>query len=315
MREIGGWFGLEVRDDGGEGGAGDACATVLLLGCPFDDPDAFRTGASAGPAEIRHWARTAEAVTEGGAPVSGVRVVDLGDVEAGADPADRGAAIRSAAGAAMEARPGGLLLGLGGDHGVTPPLIEAVAATREPPAVLLLDAHPDAFRRYAGRTDSHACLLPRIWEIPGVHPGATAVVGTRSYAPEELEILDRAALWVTAAEWQRRGSEAVADELVDVLAGRPLYLSIDIDVLDPSAAPGTGYPVPGGPDVRTLLRLLERVTERLDPAGIDVVEVAPALDPTGITAATAAHLCLQILGFLGRRRRSGPQPEAGHTER
>lgn len=293
MREIAPWFGLVDTLH--------AATTVVVVGCPFGSADAFRAGAHDGPRAIREWTRTAEAVNEVGHPIEGVQVIDYGDVEAATDAGEeRWRAIEARAAEALEAHPGAFLLGIGGDHAVTPPL--AAAALEAHPAgdmaFLLLDAHPDCFDSYAGDPLSHACVVPRLWDRAGFARETTCIAGVRSYALDELDTMDTAGLVVPARPWQSLGSEALAGEICELTGGAPLYISLDIDVLDPSCAPGTGYPVAGGPDVCTLLSLLAEIFQSQPVAALDLVEVAPAADPSGITAANAAHILLQVLGHV-----------------
>ncbi len=289
MREISPWFGLVD--------ATSAERTIVVVGCPFGSDDAFRGGSGEGPRAIRAWARTAEAVTEEGIPLDDVRVVDCGDVEAtdGSGEA-RWQAIQTAAAAAYGQHPGAFLLGVGGDHAVTPPLAAAAQAVHGDLAFLLLDAHPDCFRIYDGDPLSHACVLPRLWDRAGFAAEDTCIAGVRSYAVEELEVMDTAGLVVPMAPWRTLGGEALASEICELTGGKSLYISLDIDVLDPAHAPGTGYPVGGGPDVRQLLELLRAIWDRQPVVALDLVEVAPSLDPTEITAANAAHILLQVIG-------------------
>ncbi len=289
MREIGGWFGLE-RVSG-------ASRRVAVLGCPFDGAATGRGGSAEGPAAIRRWASTEEAIDEYGRPVSGVAVTDLGDVDvAGESPL---AAIRIAA---AEATADGTttLLGLGGDHAVTIALATAVAERRGEIAFVMLDAHADCFPEYDGDPESHACTVVRLWESSAVRPECTALVGLRSYATPELDRIAACGLVVPAAEWLSAGAAVVGRRVLELVGGRPLYLSVDIDVLDPSAAPGTGYPVAGGPTSRQLLDLLAVIVPACNVVGIDLVEVAPGLDSADITAAAAAHVLLQVLSGIGR---------------
>jgi agmatinase len=289
MREIGHWFGLQS--------VVDAPRRVTILGCPFDGAATGPAGSADGPAAIRAATATEEAVDEYGRPVRGLGVVDLGDVEAA--EASALAAIRRAADLALaDADADCTLLGLGGDHAVTMPLAQAVAARQGEIAFLMLDAHADCFPDYEGRPDSHACTVARLWDSGTVKSEHTALVGLRSYATPELPAIAQAGLMVPSASWLAAGAPAVARQVLDVIGGRPLYLSIDIDVLDPAAAPGTGYPVAGGPTSRQLLDLLEIIVPASRVVGLDLVEVAPSLDATGVTAATAAHLLLQVLAAL-----------------
>jgi len=290
MREIGEWFGLE-RLQG-------AKRRVAVLGCPFDGAATGRGGSADGPAAIRRWASTEEAIDEYGRPLSGVGVTDLGDVDAaGQSPL---AAIQAAATVAL-ADGVETLLGLGGDHAVTIALASAVAERHGEIAFVMLDAHADCFPDYDGDRESHACTVARLWESGAVSPECTALVGLRSYATPELDRIAACGLVVPAAEWLSAGAAMVGHRVLEVVGWRPLYLSIDIDVLDPSAAPGTGYPVAGGPTSRQLLDLLAVIVPACDVVGVDLVEVAPGLENTDITAAAAAHVLLQVLGGIGQR--------------
>jgi len=293
MREIGPWFGLGDTPDPGK--------TVVVVGCPFGNAATFRAGAHEGPRAIREWARTAEAVTEVGHPVDRVRVIDCGDADAAADASGeaRWQAIEAKATEALGEHPGAFLLGLGGDHAVTPPLATAARRQIDDLAFVLLDAHPDCFEAYDGDPLSHACVVPRVWDRGGFERATTCIAGVRSYALDELEIMDSAGLVIPGRPLAALGSEALAAEIRHLTNGAPLYISLDIDVLDPACAPGTGYPVAGGPDVRQLLSLLAAIWLQQPVAAMDLVEVAPAVDPSGITAANAAHILLQVLGHVG----------------
>jgi len=296
MRKIGGWFGLE-RVVG-------APRRVAVLGCPFDGAATGRSGSAEGPAAIRRWAATEEAIDESGRPLSGIGVTDLGDVDAaGSSPL---AAIRAAATDAV-ADGQTTLLGLGGDHAVTIALASAVAERHGEIAFVMLDAHADCFPDYEGDPESHACTVARLWESGAVQPERTALVGLRSFATPELDRIAACGLMVPAAEWLATGAAMVGHRVLEVADGRPLYLSIDIDVLDPAAAPGTGYPVAGGPTSRQLLDLLAVIVPAADVIGIDLVEVAPGPEHTDITAAAAAHVLLQVLGGIAMRGSPGPE--------
>ena len=293
MREIRPWFGLLDTPR--------ATAEVMVLGCPFEDSDCFRPGATEAPASIRRWTATEEAVTEEGLSITDLRVVDLGDVEhRSTAPGSRWQAIESAATAAWNKHPEAFLLTLGGDHGITPPLVASTRAVHEDLAYLMLDCHPDAFDTYAGDPLSHASVLTRLWDRAGLQPAATVLLGVRSFAHEEVPTLKRAAKVITARQWAKLGTAAVVDQIDEIIGGRPLYLSFDIDVLDPACAPAVPYPVPAGPNTREVLDLFDRLWQGQEIVAMDLVEVAPALDPSDITSAAAAHMLLQVLGFIAR---------------
>lgn len=291
MRSIDPWFGLTS--------ATEFEKTAVVVACPFGSGDAVRSGAEDGPSAIRQWARTAEAINEVGHPVDGLLVVDHGDVgPPEATGEERWTAIETAASEALEAHPGAFLLGLGGDHAVTPPLATAARRAMGEMAFVLLDAHADCFATYEGDPLSHACVVARVWDRAGFDRATTCIAGVRSYGLEELDIMDTAGLVIPARPWNTLGSEALAVEIFDLTDGIPLYISLDIDLLDPAHAPGTGYPVAGGPDVREVLTLLAEIWQRQPVAAFDLVEVAPGIDPTGITAANAAHILLQVFGHV-----------------
>ncbi len=298
MRQIGGWFGLDR--------VAGAARRVAVLGCPFDGAATGRSGSAEGPAAIRQWSSTEEGIDEYGRPLSGICVADLGDVDA-ADGSPL-AAIRAAATDAV-ADGTTTLLGLGGDHAVSIALASAVAEQHGEIAFVMLDAHADCFPDYDGDPESHACTVARLWQLGAVRPEHTALVGLRSYATPELEGIAGCGLVVPGAEWLATGAEAVGRRVIELAGGRPLYLSIDIDVLDPSAAPGTGYPVAGGVTSRQLLDLLAVIVPACRVVGVDMVEVAPDLDATDITAATAAHVLLQVLAGIGSRGSQGRAAE------
>lgn len=290
MHRISPWFGLtEVPPDRRQ---------LVVLGCPFGGAASGRLGAGGGPAAVRRWSRSAEAITEDGRAVEGLQVVDVGDVADGDGPPRERICARAES--ALREHPGAFLVALGGDHAVTPPLVEAVIDRHPDLALLLLDAHPDCFPEYEGDPDSHACAVARAWDRAGVDPGRTALVGVRSFAGVELTEMARAGAVVTARDWAREGTAAVAETLAPILGDGPVYVSLDIDVLDPAHAPGTGYPVVGGPAPRALLGLLEEIWRRHRVVALDLVEVAPELDPSEITAAAAAHVLLQVSGLVAR---------------
>jgi agmatinase len=294
MREIPAWFGLTA--------VASAEREVVVLGCPFEGGDAYRSGAAEGPAAIRAWARTSQAITEDGIAIEGLRVIDRGDVPT-EDPSGEGrwTAIEAAAAATLGEHPEAFLLSLGGDHGVTPPLAAAVRAARGDLAFLILDAHPDAFDTYDGDPLAHACVLPRLWDRGGYDSDTSCLVGVRSYAVDELAALEEFGLVVSAQRWFGEGSLMLADDILRATRGKPLYISLDIDVIDPAFAPATGYPVAGGPSTRRVLELLAAIWRRQRVVAMDLVEVAPAIEPSGITESTAAHICLQTLGHVARQ--------------
>jgi agmatinase len=200
-----------------------------------------------------------------------------------------------------------LALFLGGDHSVSIPLMRACdRAWQGPFGVLHFDAHPDLFDIYEGHRWSHACTERRALELPGLAPDRLVFVGLRSIASEEWEYLQahpeiRA---YTARECYRRGMEAVAGEVVKSLEDvASVYITVDIDGLDPACAPGTGYAEGGGPSTRDLLELIRPVCRELPVRAMDVVEVAPHLDHADITSFAALKVIYEA--WWGTQQRLG----------
>lgn len=254
---------------------------ATLLGVPYDRTASFRRGARFGPAGIRWASQSIESYS----PTLDRDLEDLALVDAGDLPVENlppEVMVEEVSRAATGAT--GLPVLLGGEHTVTAGAVRALAARHPDLHVLVLDAHLDLREEYDGTRWSHACTTRRL--IDDVGEQRIAVLGVRSGAREEFA----AARGLLATE--RRLT--LGRELWSHLEGRPLYLSVDIDVLDPSAAPGTGNPEPDGPTARDFFDLL-RVLAPLRVVGLDVVEVAPPYDPAGQTAVLAAMIVREAL--------------------
>jgi agmatinase len=275
-------------------------ADVAVLGAPFDGGTSFRPGARFGPAAIREASLLMRPYNE---PLdlmtfAEAQVADAGD--AGPDPLEIGAAH-----AAIQARAadlhdsGARVLGLGGDHSVALPLMRAAAARHGRLSLLQLDAHTDTWDEYFGHKVSHGTVMRRAVEEELIDPAASVQIGLRGplYAATDME--DNAALGfhtLLARELDAVGV-AGAVELAREHLRPPVYVSVDIDVLDPAYAPGTGTPEPGGLTSRELLAIL-RGLAGLDLVAADVVEVSPPYDPAGVTAMAAAAAAYDLLGLL-----------------
>jgi len=292
-----------------------AGADVAVLGIPYDGGVGFRAGAAQAPARLRAISTSSALVSEEGYVVDKERfhVRDAGDVAPPRDPngqQDGSEEARVAyferveAAATAEMRTA-FLLAIGGDHSVHIPLARAFAA-RHPAGhgTVLLDAHPDLFDVYEGSKTSHACPLRRALETGALRAEHLLVLGTRSYNPVEITFMREAGIrFVPARELQRMGMEAAVSLAQERLAGVPaVYLTVDIDVADPSCAPGTGYPVAGGLLSRELIDLTRGLVEALPVQAMDLVEVAPPLDPGGVTEWLALQLIFESFAALARKR-------------
>jgi agmatinase len=270
----------------------DAPATAGILGAPFEATECFRQGAAGGPAAIRRMSDSLEtysSVLE--ADLEDVTIVDHGDVMVeGADVDDALERIEATFATTLEAS--ALPVLLGGEHTISLAGYRAVKRVHADAALVQVDAHADLRAEWEGRAITHASWTHQA----GVEFGFDAVfqLGVRTLAREEW---DAARLWVA---WHNE-SLSFPEEVADRLRGRPVYLTVDIDVLDPSAAPGTGCPEPGGVTFRELLHLLYELGA-FDVVAFDVVEVAPNLDPSEITAVAAAKLVREAILLFGRTR-------------
>jgi agmatinase len=301
--------------------AGLAGADVAVLGAPFDEGVSNRPGARFGPRAIR----MAEDVgpppwrphmTLGVEPFAALKVVDYGDVEAvPADLAASHARLRGMLDDVLAA--GALPVVLGGDHSLSFPVMEALAERFGPDgfAVIHFDTHADTGADVAGVINSHGTPFHR-GVVEGVLRGGNIFqIGLRGAwpGPEEFAWMrEQGFRWRTMDECLDRGIDAVvAEAIAHARAVAPrVYLTVDIDVLDPAFAPGTGTPEPGGFATRELLRAVRRIAREVDLAAMDVVEVSPPYDVAGITAMAAHRVALETISGMAARRVGGdPRPE------
>ncbi|MER7364299.1 agmatinase [Nonomuraea wenchangensis] len=277
-------------------------ADVAVVGVPFDSGVSYRPGARFGPAAVREASRLLRPYHPGldVSPFDQVQVADAGDIAA--NPFDIGAAIEAIEEAAgsIDAR----LVTIGGDHTIALPLLRAAARKHGPVALLHFDAHLDTWDTYFGAEYTHGTPFRRAVEEGLVDTEALSHVGTRGplYGKKDLEDDRRLGFGIlTAADVLRRGLDEVVDVLRQRIGERPLYVSVDIDVLDPAHAPGTGTPEAGGLTSRELLEIL-RGLAGCDLIGADVVEVAPAYDHAEITSVAASHVAYDLVSLLALRQ-------------
>jgi formimidoylglutamase len=291
---------------------------IAIVGAPLDDAVSHRPGARFGPRAIRqasYHAGNVNSLQLEIQPFSWLDVVDAGD--APIVPANLPRAhdvIRRKV--AEVAASGALPIVLGGDHSITFPSASAVATAIAPRrlGIVHFDAHPDTANVTWGVLNSHGTPMRRLLESGAVEGRNFVQVGLRGYwpPPDTVEWMREHGLrWHLMTEIEARGAEAVvADAIGEALDGPDaIYLSIDIDVIDPGMAPGTGTPEPGGMLTREVLRAIRQIVSAVDLAGMDVVEVAPAYDVSDVTAA-AAHRCVMeaISAIAAKRRAAGAAP-------
>ncbi|MGI5283218.1 agmatinase [Nonomuraea polychroma] len=278
-------------------------ADVAVVGVPFDAGVSYRPGARFGPAAVREASRLLRPYHPAldVSPFERVQVADAGDIAA--NPFDIPAAIEAVeeAAGALDAK----LVTIGGDHTIALPLLRVAARKHGPVALLHFDAHLDTWDTYFGAEYTHGTPFRRAVEEGLVDTEALSHVGIRGplYGKKDLEADRRLGFGIlTAADVLRRGLDEVVDVLRQRVGDRPLYVSVDIDVLDPAHAPGTGTPEAGGLTSRELLEIL-RGLAGLDLVGADVVEVAPAYDHAEITSIAASHVAYDLVSLLAMQEK------------
>ncbi|MDW7728909.1 MAG: agmatinase [Bacillota bacterium] len=273
-------------------------ADVLVLGLPFDGAASYRRGAAEGPDRIRSISGHIEPTTEDGRLMNMIKVLDLGNIEpAGLNQAEYFTLVENQATGMFKK---GFSTFIGGDHSVTIPLLNAAAGVwGDSLGVIHLDAHLDLCHELGGNMLSHGSTHRRVLEKNNLPLEQVWFVGIRSFEQQELEFLSgKKANIITATEMDNIGVDKTAEQVSAGLKNcSAVYLTLDIDFLDPSYAPGTGTPKPGGFSTRTLLSLLERLSS-LPMIGMDVVEVSPPLDHSDITSFAAQRAITETWGRL-----------------
>lgn len=280
---------------------------VAVLGVPFDSGVTYRPGARFGPSHIRQASRLLKPYNPqlDVSPFAGQQVVDAGDVAA--NPFDIAAAVREIESAASELVDGGAkLITLGGDHTIAYPLLRAHHRRYGPVALLHFDAHLDTWDTYFDAPMTHGTPFRRAAEEGLFVPGHSAHVGIRGslYSPNDLVEDEGFGFTVVhCAEFERRSTDDVVEQLRAAIGDRPLYVSIDVDVLDPAHAPATGTPEAGGMTSRELLAVI-RGLDGANLVGADIVEVSPAYDHAEITGVAAANLAYELISLLAKNQQS-----------
>ena len=279
---------------------------VAIVGAPTDDLVSDRPGARFGPRAIRGASCPGGPHLEAGIDaLEELRVVDFGDAPVlPADPAGTHEAIERTVGAVVDA--GALPVVLGGDHGIAEPDIRACAARHGAVGLVHLDTHTDTGSVVFGVEVSHGTPMRRLVEQGHVDPDRYVQIGLRGYWPGEEEFgwqRDQGIESIFMHEVREIGIEATVERTVESLGDGPAFLSVDIDVLDPAFAPGTGTPEPGGMSTAELLQACRAFAERLELVGAEVVEVIPtAVGSADITALAADRTVREILTGIALRR-------------
>ena len=262
-------------------------ARVALFGIPFEGRVNLRRGADHGPRELRLASDSIETYSPFlGRDLEDLALADLGDCELG-DGTPRDQLARAREEIRRFWRPGLLPVMLGGDHTATLPVIEVLAPAIPDLRILQLDAHPDLREEFLGERYNYASAMARVMDV--VAPERVYQVGMRTGAREEFQ---RKAPHLFPAH-RLHPVEAVKRVLPELQA-HPLYVTIDVDVLDPSEAPGTGAPEPCGITAAELVEIV-RLLAPCRVVGTDLMEVAPAWDPSGRTGITASWILREAI--------------------
>ncbi len=287
---------------------------VAIVGAPFDDAVSHRPGARFGPRAIREAQYTAGSINSlqlGVEPFEVLDVVDAGDANIIPAWLERGHALIHRKVREVAAS-GAIPIILGGDHSITWPSATAIAEIRRPGSIGIVhfDAHADTANEDWGVLAGHGTPMRRLIESGAVRGRNFVQVGLRGYWPpvETFRWMQTQGMrWHLMREIEERGAEAViADAIGEALDGPDaIYLSLDIDVIDPGMAPGTGTPEPGGMLTREVLRAIRQVVGAVDLAAMDIVEVSPPYDHAETTAMAANRCALEAISALALKRLSG----------
>jgi len=277
---------------------------VAVVGIPFDTGVTYRPGARFGPAHIRQSSRLLRPYNPAldVEPFAHQQVVDAGDIAF--NPFDIDTAVAQIETSAYELiKDGATLVTLGGDHTIAYPLLKAVNRVHGSVALVHFDAHLDTWDTYFETPLTHGTPFRRAAEDGLFVYGHSAHVGIRGslYSPNDLASDAELGFQIVhCREFTRRTIDDIIDQLRQTIGETPLYVSIDIDVLDPAHAPATGTPEAGGMTSRELLDII-RGFDGLNLVGADIVEVSPAYDHAEITGVAAANLAYEFTSLLAKK--------------
>ncbi len=274
---------------------------VALLGVPMDIGTSWRSGTRFGPKDIRAQSAMIRPynMATGAAPFDHMNIADIGDLAINTFSLKESLRIVEESYEAILGT-GVIPMALGGDHSITLPILRAMSRKFGPVAVVHVDAHADVNDEMFGEKETHGTVFRRAYEEGLIVADKTYQIGIRGtgYGPKDFT---EAAGWgfqhFPANELWGRSLSGMGAEIRRDIGSRPVYISFDIDSLDPAFAPGTGTPEIGGLTSMQALELL-RSLRGLNVVGCDLVEVSPSYDPSGNTALVAANLMYEMLCIL-----------------
>ena len=282
----------------------------VLFGVPSEVTSTSpRAGAKGGPAAIRKAFHYFSLLTEKGTDIFQKKIVDIGNVdvyptliEETMGSIEDTISLILAANSTTPAVP----IALGGDHFITYPIVRSLLKSTPKFGLIIFDAHVDLYDMWLYKEKyAHSTVFHRILELPSIKKNDLLFIGTRDIDYEEAEFLKSNSIdFIPAYSIPQENFESLLLEHLEKFHRshiETLYVSIDIDVLDPSIAPGTGYPIPGGLSYRQLWHCLQLIAREFKVLGFDVVEVCPPYDPSEITSITAARIMTEFVGFIVER--------------
>lgn len=271
-----------------------------IIGIPFDGLASARKGAANAPERIRYWSHHVTSFSEDRTRLKDLTVCDLGDINITLPESDFELVRQRVA-----TLPNMPIL-IGGDHSVTIPILQGQRLKYKDQrlGILWIDAHPDLCDFFDGSKLSHANTMRRALEF-GIEPHDVCMVGLRSWEEQEIDLIENSGIHVyTAADVAERGMKNVADSVYNILNDcDAVHISLDIDCLDPAYAPGTGIPEFGGLSSRDVLTLIKS-TQGLSLVGLDVVEIAPPLDPSEATVFAGLKIIMEYMAVIARKKQS-----------
>jgi agmatinase len=286
----------------------------VLFGIPWDYLSSLKTVNTAeAPQKIRDISENLSLTTEMGNEIPKLKVSDVGDVLI--EPVNTENNIESVKNfvkSVFSRRQNLVPIMVGGDHFCTYPVIKAIGDSLDKMdefGVLIFDAHLDLYDRFDKGQNSHATVSNRIFNLEYISKNNLLIAGTRDIDIPEFKIAKKEQItYLNAFLLQDIGLDAFGDKILDFFKKsntKNLYVSIDIDVLDPSIAPGTGYAIPGGFSYRELWTILRKLALNIDIIGFDLVEVSPNLDlANNVTSNLATKLIIELISFIANKSKS-----------
>jgi agmatinase len=279
-------------------GFAPADSDFTVIGVPYDGAACARKGAALAPERIRFWSTHLTPFSEDRTRLGDLRISDLGDIPINDQTQDFETVCKR-----VLSLPNVPIV-LGGDHSISIPVFEAQRERFKDQrlGLLWLDAHPDLCDVFTGSKLSHACVLRRALEF-GIEPQDICLVGLRSWEEQEIDLIENGGFNVyTAALIAERGVRSIAASVYSKLSRcDAVHISVDIDCLDPAFAPGTGIPEAGGLTSREVVTLIKSM-QGLPLVGLDLVEVAPSLDPSEATVFAALKIIMEYVAIFARER-------------